>query len=99
MRVERRLMGKLWFVRLLGQLRQQRRLLFVLLEWRMLGIEWWQLGIERRKLGRILLLRPCVLDAVRSDGARQLRRRPRLGRRRLPPLAARSRSLMPVIFS
>ena len=69
MRVERRLMGKLWFVRLLGQLRQQRRLLFVLLEWRVLGIEWWQLGIERRKLGRILLLRPGLLDAVRSDGA------------------------------
>ena len=66
MRVERRLMGKLWFVRLLGQLRQQRRLLF---EWRVLGIEWWQLWIERRKLGRILLLRPGLLDAVRSDGA------------------------------
>jgi hypothetical protein len=63
-------------VRLMGQLWKQRRLLFVLLEWRLLGIEWWQLGIEwwqlgieRRKLGRILLLRPGLLDAVRSDGA------------------------------
>jgi len=64
-----RLMGKLWFVRLMGQLWKQRRLLFVLLEWRVLGIEWWQLGIERRKLGRILLLRTGLLDAVLSDGA------------------------------
>ena len=71
-----RLMGKLWFVRLMGQLWKQRRLLFVLLEWRLLGIEWWQLGIkwwqlgiERRKLGRILLLRTGLLDAVLSDGA------------------------------